>query len=57
MEVNTMAQPLCPWERALVPILLKAGWELGPVYMCVETNSLGTTKLEPRTVQNVAIPY
>jgi len=22
----------CPWERAPVPILLMAGWELGPVY-------------------------
>jgi hypothetical protein len=27
-----MPQPLCPWERAPVPILMKAGWELGPVY-------------------------
>jgi hypothetical protein len=52
-----MPQPLCPWERAPAPILLKDGWESGQIYTGVETKPLGTTEFEPGTVQPIAMLY
>jgi len=34
--VNTMPQPLYPWEKKLIPNLLEAGWAPEPVWTSVE---------------------
>jgi hypothetical protein len=34
--VNTTPQPIYPWERDPVPIVLEAGWATGPVWTGAE---------------------